>query len=61
MFIHSIVLRAAWLLPVSLCQLTLSRFQTLTRLIIVLDKYREVIADYETEKPLVSNNSFRAE
>ena len=28
---------------------------------IVLDKYREVITDYETEKPLVSNNSFRAE
>lgn len=28
---------------------------------IVLDKYREVLNDYETENPLVSNNSFRAE
>ncbi|MCG7280951.1 WYL domain-containing protein [Chryseobacterium taklimakanense] len=27
---------------------------------LVLDKYREVLNDYETDKPLVSNNSFRA-
>lgn len=27
---------------------------------ILLDKYREVLDDYATEKPLVSNNSFRA-
>lgn len=27
---------------------------------ILLDKYREVLEDYATEKPLVSNNSFRA-